>query len=81
MQSRAALVFLLGFLIFLRAASAHSWATVGAPLTAHAFAAAVLLAGMLSGAWYAYQAAHRPSIARPRHNHLMIPRWSSGMNH
>ena len=80
MQSRAALIFLLGFVILIRAASAHSWATVGVPLTTHAFATAVLLASMLSGAWYAYQVAHRPSVARPHHGHLMIARWSSGMN-
>lgn len=80
MQARAALIFLLGFVILLRAASAHSWATVGVPLTAHAFAAAVLLAGMLSGAWFAYQIVQRPTVARPHHGHLMLARWSSGTN-
>ena len=69
MQSRAALIFALSFLIFLRAASAHSWASVGVPLTAHAFAVAILLAGILAGSWVAYQVARRPAVARPRHGH------------
>ena len=77
MQSRAALIFALSFLIFLRAASVHSWASVGAPLTAHAFAAAILLAGILAGSWAAYQVARRPAVARPGHGHhgrLLIAR-------
>ena len=69
MQSRAALIFLLSFLTLLRAASAHSWASAGAPLTAQGLAAAVLLAAILAGAWVAYQVAHRPSTVRPRHGH------------
>ena len=67
MQSRAALIFVLGFLIFLRAASVHSWASAGSPMTAHGFAAAVLLAAILAGSWYAYQTAHRPSTTARAH--------------
>lgn len=81
MQSRAALIFVLGFMVFVRAASVHSWASVGVPLTVHSLAAAVLLASLATGAWCAFQVAHRPSTARPRHSHLMIARWSSGLNH
>ncbi len=78
MQSRAALIFALSFLLFLRAASAHSWASAGAPLTAHGLAAAVLLAAILAGAWVAYQIAHRPAGVRHghAHGHLMVARWS-----
>ena len=77
MQSRAVLIFLLGFAVLLRAASAHSWASVGVPLTVHAFAGAFLLAGILAGSWYVYQVAqHRAPAVRPRHGHLMMVRWS-----
>jgi len=75
MQARAALIFAVSFLIFLRAASAHSWASVGAPLTAHGLLAAILLAAMLAGSWLAYQVAHRPSGVRPRLGHLVSARW------
>ena len=69
MQARAALIFLMSFLLLLRAASAHSWASVGAPLTAYAFTGAVLLAAALAGSWIAYQVAHRPAAIRHRHGH------------
>ena len=74
MQARAALIFMLSFLTFLRAASAHSWASAGAPLTAQGLTAAVLLAAILATSWVAYQVARRPSTVRPRHGQLMIAR-------
>ncbi len=76
MQARATLIFALSFLLFLRAASAHSWASAGVPLTAHGLLAAVLLAATLAGSWVAFQVAHRPSAVRParNHGHLLIAR-------
>ena len=74
MQARAALIFALSFLLFLRAASVHSWASAGAPLTVHGLLAAVVLAVVLAGTWVAYQAVHRPAAVRPRHGHLLIAR-------
>ena len=78
MQSRAALIFVLSFLTFLRAASAHSWASAGAALTVHALAVAIVLAAALAGAWVAYQVVHRQATVRPRaghrHGHLLIAR-------
>lgn len=75
-HARAIVTFLLGFLIALRAASAYSWASAGTPLTLAGFLAALSLAVIVTGVWYACQATRQPSTARQRHHgRLAIARW------
>ena len=66
MRLRAALVFLLVFSVAVRAASAFSWASGGAPLTASWLLVAVSLAGIASGFWYVERTAHQPLAVRSR---------------
>jgi len=69
MQWRTVVVFLVGFVTVLRAASAMSWAIVGTSLTTAGIAAAILVSGIAAGIWHRYQTAHRPSLAQRRSSH------------
>ena len=69
MQWRTVVVFLVGFVTVLRAASAMSWAIMGTSLTAAGIAAAILLSGIAAGIWHRYQTAHRPSLGQRSSSH------------